>query len=466
MTAVTALDFAIYGHRAGAIRREREKISLTYDPDYLARPDATPLSLSMPLATTSYSARPVLAFLRGLLPDHRAVRERWSRQFGMTSDDVLDLVAAVGSDVAGGAVFARPENLDAALDRPGQVEPMSERQIADRLRTLREDDGAWLGSDEEHWSLPGGQGKFALTATATPGIWGLATGSAPSTHIVKPGIGRIRAQALAEHLTMRALAANGLDVAQTDYVLFEDQPAIVVTRYDRVQAADGTVVRLHQEDMVQTFALDPGRKYEAEGGPGVAKIVSRLRDATAPSSVDAFVDATIAGALLGAPDGHAKNYSMLLVRRNARLAPLYDVSTGLIPSASGRLRYGAAAMSIGGEKRFGDIEGKHWDRFARVVGRDPEQVRERVRDLAAGIPAAFDAAIDHAPATDDVPFLRDVVLRNIEAVSRQKVHGLTASRRTPEGRLVTPFLRTLEPEAVRDDPDDEAWDREGTPART
>src|SRR5690554_1836400 len=109
--SVRELAFAIYGQRAGLITREKHVITLRYDAEYAAQPHATPLSLSMPLEGQQYSARPVLAFLKGLLPDNPAVRERWARRFGVRTGDWLGLVAAVGADTAGGAVFAAPEHL-------------------------------------------------------------------------------------------------------------------------------------------------------------------------------------------------------------------------------------------------------------------------------------------------------------------------------------------------------------------
>ncbi|WP_308439235.1 HipA domain-containing protein [Cellulomonas chitinilytica] len=126
------------------------------------------------------------------------------------------------------------------------------------------------------------------------------------------------------------------------------------------------VARIHQEDMLQTFALMPRRKYEADGGPGVARIAQRLRSAVGEEAVDRFVEAVVTNYLLGAPDGHAKNYSLLLAGPGVRFAPLYDVSTGLIPDTAGRLRYRSVAQSIGGEKRFGEVEAKHWVAFADV----------------------------------------------------------------------------------------------------
>lgn len=262
---------------------------------------------------------------------------------------------------------------------------------------------------------------------------------------------------------MRALGLLGLDVAATDYVVFEDQPAIIVTRYDRRLDRSGNLVRLHQEDMVQTFALDPRRKYEADDGPGVGKVVGRLRTAADEDSVTGFVDATIAGYLLGAPDGHAKNYSVLLIGRTARLAPAYDVSTGLIPGPTGRLRYKATAMSIGEEKRFGEVEGTHWERFTKVAGRAPELIRSRVVDLAQRLPDAFRDAISELADSPDTAYLTNVVLPNLAALDAQTLSGLHHSRRT-DGRVVTPFLRALEPatasdaDARADASANDAWD--------
>lgn len=442
--SVTRLAFALDGRRAGVIERTAGPLSLAYDESYLADAAATPLSLSMPVAPVSYGNRPVEAYLRGLLPDRADVRQRWASRFGLRDRDTLGLVAATGLDCPGGAVFAPGDELDAALSRTGSIVPVTEAQIAERLRVLRGDDAAWHQEDE-HWSLAGGQGKFTLASTEDG--WGLATGPEPSTHIVKPGVSNIPAQALTEHLSMRALARAGLPVAATQYAEFEDQPAIVIERFDRAADGDGRRIRVHQEDLLQAFALDPARKYEADRGPGVGAITSLLRKSAGEQSVDRFIDATIGGYLLGAPDGHAKNYAVLLLGTGVTLAPAYDVATGLV-LVRGRLRYRSAAMSIGGEKRFGEVEGKHWDRFAGVVRRDPEDVRDRVRRLAAAIPEAFAEAIGELPrSAADRDLAARAVVPRIRALAEQTVRGLAGSRRVG-GRVVRPFLTELESESV------------------
>lgn len=93
----------------------------------------------------------------------------------MRDRDTLGLVAAIGLDCAGGAVFAPDDELDDALMRGGEVEPVDEAAIAARLRVLREDNAAWH-EDDEHWSLAGGQGKFTLARSGDQ--WCLATSGA------------------------------------------------------------------------------------------------------------------------------------------------------------------------------------------------------------------------------------------------------------------------------------------------
>ncbi|MEU2199833.1 type II toxin-antitoxin system HipA family toxin [Isoptericola sp. NPDC019482] len=433
------LAFALYGRVAGVIERDRGHTTLRYQTAYQRLRNATPLSLSMPVSDRTYSAKPVEAYLRGLLPDHPDVLDRWARKAGVKPGDWLGLVAHVGLDVSGGAVFAPEDEIEDALVRPGRLAPASDTEIAERLRRLRRDDAAWQDDeDDEHWSLAGAQSKFTLALT--PDGWAHPEGSAPSTHIVKPGIGRIRSQALSEHVSMRALAIAGLPVAETHYLTFEDQDAIVVTRFDR-QVRGGAVVRIHQEDLLQAFALDPRRKYESDGGPGVARAVNLLRAAAGPRSVDRFARAVIANQILGAPDAHGKNYGLLLAGPTADLTPLYDVATGLVPNTAGRLPYTKGAMSIGGERRFGDVERGNWEKFAQVAGLETEQVLTWVAELAEQLPAAFEQAASETTAPD-ADFVSSVVAKNVAAVARQTLQGLTGTRRAG-GRIITPFMETL-----------------------
>lgn len=420
------LVVVLYGCRAGVIERGQGTLTFTYDEGYLAQGRATPLSLSMPLGRTPYPNRLVEAHLRGLLPDNADVRQRWARYFGLKDRDTFGLIAALGQDAPGGALYLPEDSWEQDLAATGRLEPVGEPEIAERLRRLRADAGDWLG-DDEHWSLAGVQSKFTLRAT--DGGWAYPHGVEPSTHIVKPGISHIPGQALTEHVSQRALGTLGLIVAPTQYVEFEDQPAIVVTRFDRV-VRDGTLLRVHQEDLCQAFGLDPARKYEADRGPGVARIADLLRTASGEDAVGGFARAVIANHLLGAPDAHAKNYSLLLAGPTTRLAPLYDVASGLLADREGALRYRKGAMSIGGERAFGQVHGRHWDAFAARCGLPPQQVRDWVRQTAATLPDALTDAIGSVPRT---------------ARHRQELSTVLVPRVVALGRIAVSALDEPEP---------------------
>lgn len=383
----------LYDRLAGEITRQGGSLTFQYTAEYIVGRDPTPLSLSMPLAETPYPRRRIEAFLKGLLPDHADVRRRWAERFGLKLGDTFGLIAAIGSDAAGGAVFVPPDDDPAMIHRSGSLEPVSEDDIAQRLRGLREDSTAWL-ADDEHWSLAGAQSKFTLRRTAAG--WAVAHGREPSTHIVKPGITRLPGQALTEHVTMRTARQLGLDVAETEYLEFVDQPAIVIARFDRLLRND-RLIRMHQEDFCQVFGLDPSRKYEADGGPGVQRIADALRATARDDSVERFARSVIVNYLLGAPDAHSKNYSVLLIGSSVRLGPLYDVASGLAATRGDTLSFPAGAMSIGGARAFGEVGTRNWDRFATACNLPADHVREWVREYATAVPDALRDAVSAVP---------------------------------------------------------------------
>ena len=105
----------------------------------------------------------------------------------------------------------------------------------------------------------------------------------------------------------------------------------MVERFDRelVDATADTpawIVRLPQEDLCQATGTPAWRKYESEGGPGIARCLELLAAGErAERDALTFVMAQLAFWLLAAPDGHAKNFAIFLLRDGHRMAPLYDV---------------------------------------------------------------------------------------------------------------------------------------------
>src|SRR5687767_8063263 len=109
------------GRRIGEVSTDRDgRLKLVYDDDWRVSDDATPVSLSMPLAQKAHDD-PVRAFLWGLLPDSEQVLERWARTYHVSARNPFSLLRYVGEDCAGAVQFAEPDRVDTLLAGDGDV---------------------------------------------------------------------------------------------------------------------------------------------------------------------------------------------------------------------------------------------------------------------------------------------------------------------------------------------------------
>ena len=189
-------------------------------------------------------------------------------------------------------------------------------------------------------------------------------GSAATTHIFKPGIDGMRFEALDEYVTMRIASLCGLPTEEVAYREFCGTPAVIATRYDRTITPTG-IRRIHQEDLCQALSVTPDKKYAEDGGPSTPDVIKVLGQTSEPQrAIETFAAMLFFNYLMGAPDAHAKNYSILhLGPSSCTIAPLYDVASGLPYDLAerGTLRM---AMSIGGENRLGYVGRREIERFA------------------------------------------------------------------------------------------------------
>ena len=362
-------EMALYiaGRLAGHVRQdENGALSFSYAPDYLG----APVSLFMPLSPMTYRQHVVRPYLMGLLPDDPTVRADIADRYGCSGENPFALLSHIGLDCPG-AVQIVPESERALIDnRVGHLIELSAKEMEDTIRAMRlRSSSPWQTSNgqSERWSLGGAQSKIALRLTR--GTWYRCEGDAATTHILKPGVSGYKNQALDEHLCLRLAASIGLPAAHTSFVSFGAESAVVIERYDRVTGDDGSVTRIHQEDLCQALCVDPSRKYAEQGGPSTPDVLALLAKTGrhAPANLRTFTLFLIFNYLVGATDAHAKNYSLLLGTRGlARLAPLYDVASiapyqTLAPRRRKPLR---AAMSIGGENRFGRLGQEHLRKLA------------------------------------------------------------------------------------------------------
>lgn len=380
------------------------------------------LSLAFDPSERPIPPRLTRAYLEGLLPENESVRAATARKTGANANNPFSLLEKIGRDCPGAVQFI-PEDSTASAEE-GSLTPLDEDMIARRLREAAMDSGDSWVHDGEHWSLGGQQAKFALRAEN--GRWFQAGGSQATTHIFKPGISRLRSQALVEHLTMRALfltrsaLADALPfpaIAESAFKVFEGTAAIVITRYDRFRSVDGRLYRLHQEDFCQATSTMPHDKYEVTASD-VASVLRRT--GTPEAQIDLFARGVLLNWIVAAPDGHAKNFSAILTADSAVLAPLYDVATGL----GQHVPYDRLAMGIGGESGMSRIRADHVLRFAESLSLDGDSLLAFALASAHIVPAAFTAAVAEAEpsaSTGAMAHIRHVeteLARHCEAVLR------------------------------------------------
>ena len=186
---------------------------------------------------------------------------------------------------------------------------------------------------------------------------------------------------------MRLLESLGLAAAKARMTRFGDRPVLIVERFDRHWSEDGRLLRLPQEDSCQALSIPPALKYESEGGPGIAAILRLLRDSDTPAEDQrAFLKTIVVFWLMGATDGHAKNFSVFLYPGGRyQMTPLYDVISAQPSVDAGQIRQNSfrVAMAVGDNRhyRINSIAPRHFLQSAEHAGVGEEIVHSIFGEL-------------------------------------------------------------------------------------
>jgi serine/threonine-protein kinase HipA len=270
--------------------------------------------------------------LRQLLPDSDPIRKRVAERVGAEGSDAYSLLTALGHDCVGALQFL-PDGVDAGTAGSADGKAVSDDDIADIIKNLASAP-LGMGEDEEfRISIAGAQEKTALLRK--DGRWLKPTGTAATTHILKPQIGTLpsgvdlSSSVENEYLCLKLLAALGVPTATAEIADFGDRRTLIVERFDRLWTKDGRLLRRPQEDTCQALSIPPTRKYQSDGGPGMRDILELLKGSDRPTEdIATFLRANIVFWLIGATDGHAKNFSLFLGPGGRfSMTPLYDVLT-------------------------------------------------------------------------------------------------------------------------------------------
>lgn len=408
---MTQLEVRYQGELVGraVAKASEDRFGFVYDDGWLHGSESFPISANLPLRSKPWPPERAHAYFANLLPEGLA-RQAVCNRLGISADNDVALLRALGDDTAGAFQFLSPEADD---DRRRNRRPITQSELDDWAEgepTLTHD-----AERPPRLSLAGARHKISVVRTESG--FAIPAWNEPSTHILKfeaPEFPHLTAN---ECLTTRFAANLGIETVQSHLDHRTSSPLLVVDRYDRMDAGE-SVRRLHQEDFCQILGVSPTRKYEAEGGPELADIATEIRRISSRPAGDilALVRWVIACAVCGNADNHAKNLSMLYAPEGIGLAPAYDiVCTRAYPNL-----HRAMAFSVGGRRNSDRILREHWERFAdaidvreRLVFRELERLLEDAEDAFERTVEEFRDEFGNSPA---IPHVSRAVHKRIRAM--------------------------------------------------
>jgi serine/threonine-protein kinase HipA len=376
-------DVLLYDRPIGTVVPRGRGIRFQYLPKALDLPHA--LSLALPKSPAPYPDSKAGPFFRNLLPE-QSYRKLVIRATGTTGDDSA-LLGAIGGECPGAVAIwpdgTRPHSMP-------EYTPLSSRELAELFGRGPANDLA-AAVARGRLSLPGVQEKIALLRK-DDGSWCLPLHGAVTSHILKQATQGFPDLLENELLCMALAKAAGLDVASA--ALATPEVRIYCTeRFDRPGSSSGARQKLHQEDFCQILGIEPGNKYENDGGPGLKACAEVLRRHSALPADDLrrLTQWTAFNYLIGNEDAHAKNLALLYRTDGLHLTPFYDlVSTEVYPSLERRL-----AMKIGRATDIRNVQRSDWRRFAAVVRLPWPQVRAWLLEVSDTVVRSFPGTVEH-----------------------------------------------------------------------
>lgn len=372
-------------------------VEFIYAEEWLSNKFAYPVSLSLPLREDAFKGAPVVAVFENLLPDSEDLRSRVAEKVGADGTDAYSLLTQIGRDCVGALQFF-PEDADVDFSdlRSIKGEAVGDDEIERILNNLSR---APLGLDRDddfRISVAGAQEKTALLYHE--GQWIRPSGPTPTTHILKTQIGRLDSLDLSnsvenEFYCLALMDAFGIPVNKAEIKTFGNTKSLVIKRFDRRWTESGVLSRIPQEDCCQALSIPPSRKYQndsrpsKEKQPSMVEILNLLKASDKPAyDQKLFLKAQILFWLIGATDGHAKNFSIFLGSGGRfQLTPLYDVLTAQPYHNALQLsnKEMKMAMSVGNNRHYKmeEIQGRHFLQTAERAGVAAYIVKEALEEI-------------------------------------------------------------------------------------
>lgn len=400
------------GYEVGEyIQRRSGAQEFVYCGSWLDRKAAIPVSLSLPLTDKTHKGDRVYNYFDNLLPDSPDIRNRIQARFGVKTNQPFDLLSHIGVDCVGAIQFMSKQT-EVDVKKIESI-TLTEQEIADSLRNYKTLPLGMSKDQDFRISLAGAQEKTAFLWHDEQ--WKRPINTTPTSHIFKLPIGKIEHADIDlsdsienEWLCLEILRAFGLPVPGISIKSFEDMKVLIVERFDRELSSDKTwIIRHPQEDMCQANGFAPALKYESDGGPGISTIMDLLESSTHPEEDRRkFMKTVFLFWLLGAIDGHAKNFSIFL-KQGGRfvLTPVYDVISAYPLAEKRQIEYKKMnmAMALHGKNAhyaWHEIMPRHWFNESKkidfpkagiqaIIDETLGKLDVVINDVASRLPSSF-----------------------------------------------------------------------------
>lgn len=320
LSSVERADVFKSGRLAGHLTRDGDDVVFEYDPDYLADATTNPVAIILPKvpAPVRATAGAVPPFFAGLLPEGARLQAIIGAA-RTSADDHLTLLMVVGADTIGDVQVV-----------PSGTMPSSPPALLDPARAVSGDFAAIfagaVSADPDlvdRVALPGVQAKVSAALISTP--VGTTTGPA----ILKLSPERYPRLVENEHFFLSMAQDCGIPVP-AHHLLHDGvgRSGLLVERFDRHRAADGSSRSLAQEDACQVLGRYPAAKYRLtlqEVAEGLARAVAD-GGGSRPLALRRILEIAAFSYLIGNGDLHGKNLSVRHAPSGLwEVAPAYDL---------------------------------------------------------------------------------------------------------------------------------------------
>ena len=402
-----------------------QNLKFSYHKEWLSRPQAFPISRSLPLRETPFEDPVVFNYFENLLPDASSVRQQLAAKLQAKSDGVFDLLSVLGRDCVGALQFFHPDQ-EPPKSLPAKGTKISRKEIEKYLLELKT--FPLLGPNEQDFriSIAGMQEKTAFLKIQKQ--WFIPTGSTATTHIFKP---QLTDHSMGFHfpylvenewLCSEILRSFEIDTARGQIATFGNIPTLIIERFDRIWVQK-KLIRIPQEDLCQALGFPSYKKYENDGGPGVLQIMNLLSESRFPhEDRSQFMKAQVLFFLLTATDGHAKNFSLRWSFEGFSLAPLYDVISvqPLVDQGHLPIEKVKMSMTIGKKRSYKvhQIFRRHFLQTAELCRFEVDKLNEMIDEVLLQLPLVIQKVTSNLPKNFPQP-LADSIFQGMKKRAQQ-----------------------------------------------